>query len=211
MDDPAVRIPELLRPPAQWLVLLVPAAAIAAVYIANAAGWEWLLRKGTHEVLAPIILGLTVLILAVRARRKKRLWWRMLTILAAVFLLREIHPRYSTKVAYVLLAVWGVAAVWRRNELLPGLRRVRFRALLGGMFAAYVVSQMVGQRWLRHVLPLESRLHISFEETLETAAHLMFLALAVFGRLPESAAPEGCDASGAASPTGRNTDETPPL
>jgi len=178
------QIVKFLKPWGQWWPLLLAFAGIAMVYIADAAGWHWILVKSTHELIAPPLLGFVVIVLIVRRVREKDPVFAVLAVLAFVFLIREIHFRHTTKPTYVVLAMW-VCWVWfRRRQLLPALDRGRLKPWLFATGAAYVLSQVIAQRFFKYVpiLPREHELHIALEETSETFAHIMLLITAFSDR-----------------------------
>ncbi len=178
------RIAEFVKPWGQWWPLLLAFGGIATVYIADAAGWHWVLVKSTHEVIAPPLLALVVAVLIVRRLREKAPEFAVLAVLAFIFMMREIHFRHTTKPTYVVLVLW-ICWVWlRRRELLPALDKGRLKPWLFATGLAYVLSQVIAQRFFKHVpiLPREHELHIAFEETSETFAHIMLLITAFSDR-----------------------------
>jgi len=165
---------------AWWPLLAVPAVVVLGL-VARPFGFGELLVKRPHELLAPPVLALTVLLCARRALATDDLLFAWLTGLAAVFLVREVHFAGSdpiTGAGLLLLAVW---AAIRRRALRDALLAWRHAPWLYATALCYLLSQLVGKRVFK-ALPGERGLHIGMEELLETAAHLLFLLCAVLGQ-----------------------------
>jgi len=178
------QIHDFLDPGSQWWPMLMGPAGLVLVYIANAVNWQWELQKGTHEIIAPYILGVTLAVYIWRAVREHRPVWQVMAVLSFIFLIREIHFHHTTKPTYVALALWAIWVYAWRDRLIPELDKGAFKPWLFAAGFAYVFSQAVAQRWLRHVLPNEQHLHVSLEETIETFAHITLLITAFADRFP---------------------------
>jgi len=154
--------------------LLLPVACAALTVLAYRMDWTWLLAKANHEVIAPPLLGLTVVLLAAA-------WWRTraelllaVLVVSVAFLCREIHfdgvdrPVYLTLFAVLF---W----VWRRwPQMRATLATWPARCWLVASYSSYVLSQVVARRVFKG-LPDERALHVPVEELVETCAHLLFL------------------------------------
>ncbi len=170
----------------QWWPLLIGPAAMLLTYVAYWCNWTWFLSKESHEIAALALLtGATAAYLAA-ALRGRNPAHVILTVLAAVFLCRELHfvgTNNGTYIALVLLAVWS----WRwRARLVTATAVGLFRPWLFASGWAYFLSQLVARRVFRG-MPLEEQLQNPgwLEETVETGAHLALLITAfadLFGR-----------------------------
>ena len=168
-----------------WPAVLGPAAMLFT-YVAYWRDWDWFLSKQLHETVALALLtGATsaYLAAALRGRNPAHV---ILTVLAAVFLCREIHfvgTSPGVYVALVVLAVWTWQ--WRRR-LIPATAVGRLRPWLFASACAYVLAQLVARRVFRG-MPLEEQLQNPgwLEEAVETMAHILLLITAfadLFGR-----------------------------
>ena len=164
-----------------WCWLLVVLIPPVAVVLADLCGATWFYGKGLHETIA-----IPVLVIAAAAWLGRAVWERsaFIGLVAAqvvVFLLREIHFGWTKNGVYVLTAIIGLVGLrmaWRTDwkAVLP---RVDWRLVsaLAVTVASYAVALIVQRRAFKGI-PGEERLHIAFEEVLETGAHLCFLASA---------------------------------
>jgi len=172
---------------AWWPVVIGP-LTVAGVWAASSVGWDWCLAKGPHEVIAICLLSAAVLTYVARTRTGGNPVHLLLTVLAVVFLLREIHWDWTSPGVYVAVACLGVwTAVWRKR-LWPAVHVGRLWQWLCATGATYVLAQLIARRVLRDMLPDEQHLHSAYEELTENAAHLMLLVTAFadrFGRRPE--------------------------
>jgi len=154
--------------------LLLPVACVGLTALAQQMNWGWLIEKANHEVIAPPILALTVVLLAAA-------WWRTraelvlaLLVVSVAFLCREIHFAGSDLLAHLTLLVVTLWT-WRRwPQMRATLAAWPARCWLVASFASYVLSQVVARRLFRG-LPNERALHVPVEEFLETVAHVLFL------------------------------------
>ncbi len=175
-------IRDFLLPWSQWWPMIMGVAGLLLVYFAYAIDWQWELAKGTQEIVAPYILSLAMGVYIGRAVSEKEPAWQVLAVLSFIFMIREIHFHHTTKPTYVALAIWAAWVFAWRDRLVPMLEKGAFKNWLFAAGFAYVFSQMVGQRWLRYVLPYEHHLHVSMEETMENFAHLTLLITAFSDR-----------------------------
>jgi len=167
-------------------------SGITLVYLAQSINPQSvLLQRGFHETIAPYLVASIVLLLVVRSIMTRDELIIYLTLLAIVFLIRElddtaIHVFGGTielktkKLVSVLLAGMAIWALVWQKRLFECLNRHKvFKLLLSGMLFSYFFSQVIARRAFRHVLPNEKLLHIAMEETTETLSHLFFLGIAI--------------------------------
>jgi hypothetical protein len=96
--------------------------------------------------------------------------------ICAAFFCREWHFAGTSKGIYVALVVFAVWAVKRKVKFEKIVGNGWLKVWLIAVFVTYFLSQLIARRVFRYVyLPREAELHISLEETVETAAHLMMI------------------------------------
>jgi hypothetical protein len=174
-------------------ILLPGLCAVLLVYIAHYSNLSPQLTARTlNESFAPWVVLIIFFILLSKSLISRDSLMIYLTVLAAVFLVRELndtvftvfggeHLFKSKKLVDCLLVGMVLWAFGWHERLFSSLNRsVQLKVLLAGMLWTYLLSQLIARRVFRDVLPNEQLLHISLEETAETAAHLFFLGLAFF-------------------------------
>jgi len=141
--------------------------------------------KRYPEIVSPWLLGVVTAVFALRTWRTGNPLCAILTGLALAFTCREIHfsgTGRGVKIAVVVLAVWAVA--WRKRLTRPirDIAHVRWVVASG---LTYALSVVIAKRTFaaRHLalIPNEEAIHITLEEGLELAAHLLLLLSAVMG------------------------------
>jgi hypothetical protein len=161
-----------------FLPLLCAPAGVGLTLLAKRQGWDWLLHKPYHEWVAIPLLAFTTLLMLRAWLRARTSLFLALTLLAAVFLCREIHFEGSGRLAYLtglFIALW----MWRRwPEMRAALVAWTARGWLVGSFACYALSLVVARRAFKSI-PGEKGMHAPIEELLETVAHLLFLVAAL--------------------------------
>jgi hypothetical protein len=144
------------------------------VYIAHFYDNQQWLGKAANERLALILLAVPVINFTLQTFLLKCNFSIFMAILSIAFFCREWHfPGTGTGiyVALALLAIWGVK---QKDKFFEIIGNHKFRIWLFATFATYLLSQLIARRVFRYVhLPNEDELHIYFEETVETAAHIM--------------------------------------
>jgi len=180
-----------VRAEVSWRWLLVALIPAVAVVLADACGAAWFYAKGPHESIAVMVLVVAVAAWLGRAVRERSAFIGLIAAQVLVFLLREIHFGWTKNGVYVLTAIIGLVGLrmaWRTDWKVV-LPRVDWRLVsaLAITVASYAVALIVQRRAFKGI-PGEERLHVAFEEVLETGAHLWFLASAfVRGRSKTSA------------------------
>jgi len=172
-----------------WIPGLSGIILVYLVYSLNSQ--SILLQRDFHETIAPYLVASIAFLLVIRSIITRDKLIIYLTLLAVVFLIRElddtaaqlfgvdteIKTKKLVSVLLVGMAVLGI--IWQRM-LFACLNSHRFfKLLLSGMLFSYFFSQVIARRAFRHVLPNEKILHIAMEETSETLSHLLFLGIAV--------------------------------
>ena len=176
LTEPASRKARLLRFAKWWPMLLGPAAMLI-VYIANADRQEQYVSKGPNERIALILLAVPLINFLLQSAVFKRGFCLFMACLSAAFFCREWHFPGTSVGIYIALAMLAFWAIKRKDDFEQYIGRGSFRIWLIATFATYLLSQLIARRVFHYVnLPLEEHLHIYFEETVETTAHLMLLA-----------------------------------
>jgi hypothetical protein len=174
-------------------ILLPGLCAVLLVYIVHYSNLSPELTARTlNESIAPWLVLIVFLILLSKSFISRDSLMIYLTVLAAVFLVRELndtvftvfggeHLFKSKKLVDCLLICMVLWAFGWHERLFSCLNRsVQLKILLAGVLWTYFLSQLIARRVFRDVLPNERLLHIPLEETAETAAHIFFLGFALF-------------------------------
>jgi len=170
-----------VRAEVSWRWLLVVLIPAVAVVLADACGATWFYAKEPHEDIAVVVLVIAAAAWLGRAVRERSAFIGLVTAQVLVFLLREIHFGWTKNGVYVLTVIIGLVGLrmaWRTDWKVV-LPRVDWRLVsaLAITVASYAVALIVQRRAFKGI-PGEERLHVAFEEVLETGAHLWFLASA---------------------------------
>jgi len=174
-------------------ILLPGLCAVLLVYIVHYSSLSPELTDRTlNESFAPWLVLIIFLILLSKSLISRDSLMIYLTVLAAVFLVRELndtvfivfggeHLFKSKKLVDCFLIGMVLWAFGWHEKLFSCLNRsVQLKVLLAGVLWTYFLSQLIARRVFRDVLPNERLLHIPLEETAETAAHIFFLVFALF-------------------------------
>ena len=182
---------QVLRVKNCW-ILLPGFLTISLVYAVHYFGiCLWLTTKIFNENLAPWLLLVVLLIFLTTSLRSRDSLMIYLTVLALIFLIRELNATVFTifggeyqfeskKLAYCLLVgmvVWAIG--WHEKLFTCCNRSIALKVLITGVLWTYLFSQLIARRVFKGILPGENLLHIPMEETAETAAHLFFLVFAL--------------------------------
>jgi len=137
-----------------------------------------LASKPVHEVIALVLLSAATGVAGLRWLRRRRPEHGVLTVVCAVFLLREVHVpvpgwKEGFYVAVGLIGLWCVG--WRRRLWPVVVGQTRGRWLVATTWA-YLLALLVQRRALKF-LPHEADIHIQLEEVGENLAHLFLLIL----------------------------------
>lgn len=188
----AIWFKQLFRMKNCW-ILLPGFCAVILVYAAyHLNSYLWLTEKIFHESFAPWLVLVISLIFLITSRISRDSLVIYLAVLALVFLVRELNDTNfsffgeeyllkSKKLVDCLLVGMGLWAIgWHERLFAAFNRSVRLKILFSGVLWTYFFSQAIARRAFRDILPDERLLHVPLEETVETAAHLFFLAFAIF-------------------------------
>lgn len=145
-----------------------------------------------HENFAPWLVLVVCLIFLIKSLLSRDALVLYLCVLALVFLIRELNSTVITafggeylfkskKLVDCLLVGMALWAWGWRDKLFACLKRSKaLKVLIPGVLWTYLFSQLIARRVFRGILPEENLLHVPMEETAETAAHMFFLACALF-------------------------------
>lgn len=131
LRDEALKCLKMLFSPAFW-IFLPSFLAMCSVYIANARGVSWYLKKGIHENAAYWILGAAIAVFAVAALRFRDTLSFFLLVLSVNLLLREmdgiivygdLHLRTKVYI-YFALGAMGIWGVFQRKKYCHSLMRI---------------------------------------------------------------------------------------
>jgi len=174
-----------------WM-LLPGLLAVLLVYGVHHFNWNaWLTSRDFNESFAPWLVLLIFLLLFTRALMSRDPLMIFLTVLALVFLVRELNSTVfslfggeylfkSKKLVDCLLVIMGFWAFGWHERIFASLNRSKMlKVLIAGVAWTYLLSQLIARRAFRGVLPEEKLLHIPLEETVESSAHIFFFVCAV--------------------------------
>ena len=174
-------------------ILLPSLIAILSVYTVHYLNiYSWFITRNFHESFAPLLVLVILGLLLLKSFSSKDPLMIYLSVLSLVFFVREINNTEITifgnsylfkskKLVDILLVGMGLWAYCWHEKLFVCLNRSMLQKVsLFGVMWTYLFSQLIARRVFRGVLPGESLLHVSMEETAETAAHLFFLIFVIF-------------------------------
>ena len=174
-----------------WILFpgLIAVLLVYVVYHFNIC--TWLLSRDFHENLALWLLPMILVVFIAKSFLTRDSLMIYLTVLSLVFLVRELDDTVLTifgdtylveskKVVDILLVGMGLWALKWHKKLLGSLNRsMMLKVSFFGVLWTYLFSQLIARRVFRGILPNERLLHVSMEETAETASHLFFLVFAL--------------------------------
>jgi hypothetical protein len=175
-----------------WILLpgLIALLSVYAVHHLNI--YPWLITREFNESFAPWLVLVILVILLTKSFISRDSLMIYLSILALVFLVRELDETVLTvfgstylfrskKLVDLLLVGMSLWAFGWHEKLFACLNRSMIQKVsLFGVLWTYLFSQLIARRVFRGVFPNESLLHIPMEETAETAAHLFFFIFVLF-------------------------------
>jgi hypothetical protein len=175
-----------------WILLpgLIALLSVYAVHYSNI--YPWLITREFNESFAPWLVLVILAILLTKSFISRDSLMIYLSVLALVFLVRELDDTVlnvfgepylftSKKLVDLLLVGMSLWAFGWHEKLFACLNRSMIqKVLLFGVLWTYLFSQLIARRVFRGVFPNESLLHISMEETVESAAHLFFFIFVIF-------------------------------
>lgn len=164
-----------------WWPLLLGPVAMALVYIAEATGREELVSRGFNEQMALVLVGIPLVLFALQAIIFRSEFHLFMAVLCAAFFCREWHFYGTSRGIYIALVLLGTWAAIRRVNFDRIVGKGHLRIWIIAMLVTYLLSQLIARRVFKHIpiLPNEGQLHISLEETVETAGHLTMIAVSI--------------------------------
>jgi hypothetical protein len=176
-----------------WPLLLGPAAMVW-VYIANATGMRWFVSRGTNENMALALVGVSLLGFVIQAIIYRSEFHLFMAILCGSFFCREWHFAGTSNGIYVMLGILAFWAVKRKDALEGIVGEGHLKVWFWATFSGYVLSQLIARRVFRYVyLPQEAQLHVLFEESVETMAHIMMIVTCLIALKARPPAKEICE------------------
>ena len=175
-----------------WILLpsLIPLLLVYAVHHFNI--YSWIITRDFNENIALWLVSMILVILLTNSLISRDSLIIYLTVLALVFLIRELNDTVLTffgssylfktkKLVDCLLVGMVIWAFGWHEKLFACLNRsIMLKVSLFGVMWTYLFSQLIARRVFRDILPNERLLHIPLEETAETSAHLSFILFALF-------------------------------
>ena len=176
----------LLSPKGIWC-LFPGIMGVFFVYWAEAQGYQALIFKERHEIIAIVLMGVATVLFLMRAVRYRMEIDFILLIMSVNFLCREIHF-VGTDNGVVIVA--GLVLIWiilRKNQIWASIEQAKlFQLSLAGTAFTYFLSILIARRVFSidylALLPNEANVHVALEEVLENIAHLflIFSGIAAF-------------------------------
>jgi len=176
----------------QWWPLLLGPLGMAYACLAVALDAQLFFEKDWQEILALILTGAAAVVAVRRAVRSRHPYAIVLSAVAIVVVLREIHWDWMSPGVYIglaLICAWSL--LWRKRLVPYSLANPQVRVWLVATAATYVLSQFLARRGLQHVVGEETALGLYFqttygamEEVVENVAHIMLLVTVCIGWYP---------------------------
>ncbi|MCB2156978.1 hypothetical protein KQI84_19035 [bacterium] len=182
---------QVFKPKNLWIVAPI-ILAVLVVYISQHFNvLTGLIDRGPLEIIALWLVSISLLTFAGKSAASRDPLAFYLTVLLMIFLFRElddttlslfgreltVNSKGPVNLLIVAMAVWGV--FWH-EKIFGTLNRSKvLQVMFFGVLLTYALSQIIARRAFRHILPNEPELHIRFEESAETAAHLFMLCFAI--------------------------------
>ena len=158
-----------------WPIVLGPVAMIL-VYSMKMIGWQDIVSRGSNEKIALVLVGICVAGFGVQAIKFRTEFHLFMLVLCAIFFCREWHFAGTSKGVYIALTILALWVVKRKDKL-ESIMDSRLKIWMWSTFGTYLLSQLIARRVFKYLcLPAEDQLHIFFEETVETTAHIMMIA-----------------------------------
>ena len=163
-----------------WILLpsLIPLLLVYAVHHFNI--YSWIITRDFNENIALWLVSMILVILLTNSLISRDSLIIYLTVLALVFLIRELNDTVLTffgssylfktkKLVDCLLVGMVIWAFGWHEKLFACLNRsIMLKVSLFGVMWTYLFSQLIARRVFRGILPNERLLHIPMEETLTT-------------------------------------------
>lgn len=166
-----------------WQLFLIWPGLVIFVYLCFLTHCP-LISKITNEIIAPILLGLTVIVYLYRVYRYGNKLEIILLVLSIILLCREFHfagTASGTYIGLVMIVIWCL--IWRRS-LAEIFIKSPAKSYLLVTLLTYLISQLCARRALDGIIPLCATNDIfktGLEEVMENAAHFMFLLTGLKG------------------------------
>lgn len=156
----------------------VPFLLSAGVWLILQTPIDWLTEKPVQEIVAPVVIGLTALLVLFVNRWVSEFFTLLLACFVWALFLRELHffgTNNGFYLAVILLAWWASS---RREAIRDFLKWRSIGALLSCSLWTYFVTKLFDRHYFSF-LPGYDVWHDNVEESLETLGHLMVFALVV--------------------------------
>lgn len=167
----------VLRHCSPW-ILLVPAAVICLIVVDSRRGLLWFEQKTTQEIIAPSILAIAILVSSLYWARAADFCSHWLLLLSAALFCRELHFWGTNNGIYlaIILLLWYAS---RHTERMRSFLQSRCCvSLFAGAVFTYGLSKTFDRGYWMKIAGWPDW-QDTMEESLESTAHLMILALAI--------------------------------
>lgn len=165
------------------LPFLAGPLAIAYVYITKSFGLDAMCSRNTNEVMALPLVGISVLSFALLAYKTKNELAILMTFLCTAFFFREWHFVGTGNAMYVAIVIVVCWLIYRRKYIGKLIDGRKIKIWLMAAASCYFLAQLMARRVFaeRHLnlLPMENEYHISMEETLEAAGHIVMIVASI--------------------------------
>ncbi|GBE43439.1 MAG TPA: hypothetical protein ENH05_03240 [Rhizobiales bacterium] len=163
---------------APYWVWPLPFLLSAGIFLILQSPIGWFTEKPVQEIVAPVVIGLAAVLALFVHRWVREFFTLLLACFVWALFLRELHFYGTSNGAYaaiILLAWWASS---RRDEIRDFLKWPSIRGLLAASLWTYFVTKLFDRHYFSF-LPGYYSWNNNVEESLETLAHAMVLALVV--------------------------------
>lgn len=161
-----------------YWALLVPFLLGAAVLLIMQTPFAWVTEKDLQEIAAPVVILVAALVSLYVHYCLRVLFTLFLAVLACALFYRELHIIGSSRTLYATIVILAVLCSVKREALREYFSERVISALLFAAMWTYLVTKLLDRNFFTFLPNYYAWSH-NVEESLETVAHLMILALGV--------------------------------
>ncbi|MHC5077298.1 MAG: hypothetical protein ACYTFM_12850 [Planctomycetota bacterium] len=173
-----IQRPNSLRQYIKWWPALLGPLTMVLVYTARFLDIQWIVSRGPNENIALVLVGISLVGFTVQAILFRSEFHLFMAVLCGAFFCREWHFPGTSKGIYIALGILAFWAVMRRKKLETYIKKNSMvKIWIPCTFATYFLSQLIARRAIRGILPIEDQMKIALEESVETMAHIMMIAV----------------------------------
>ena len=156
----------------------LPILLSVAVFLLLQTPFGWFTEKPVQEIAAPVVIGLAAGLAFFVHRWVREFFTLILALFVCALFLRELHFYGTNNGLYAAIVVLAWWASSRRDDIGEFLKWPSIRGLLAASLWTYVFTKFFDRHYFSF-LPDYYSWNDNVEESLETLAHVMVLALVV--------------------------------